>query len=197
MFDAQVSLRETMRGRVRNGHRCCSGNAMQPRLSSGQTCSMARAFTICGERWIEMNRWLVIGGALSAVVAALHVAVILGGPDWSASSVQVKAWLGRQNAVLGLRPPPRRSRSPLRKSSRGRSAPRAAPRPWRPWPSCELLAVYGYPDVRSAGLLSKDSLRRVDINAYGRSGRDTVSGLRLTFEPAPARAPGAVDGRLP
>ncbi|HEY8616230.1 hypothetical protein [Phenylobacterium sp.] len=29
-----------------------------------------------------MNRWLVLGGALSALAAAVHVAVIFGGPDW-------------------------------------------------------------------------------------------------------------------
>ena len=28
------------------------------------------------------NRWLVVGGILSAAAAALHVAVIFGGPDW-------------------------------------------------------------------------------------------------------------------
>ena len=29
-----------------------------------------------------MNRWLVTGGVLSLAAALLHVAVILGGPDW-------------------------------------------------------------------------------------------------------------------
>ncbi len=28
------------------------------------------------------NRWLVVGGWLSAAAALLHVAVIIGGPDW-------------------------------------------------------------------------------------------------------------------
>ncbi len=29
-----------------------------------------------------MNRWLVAGGMLSGVAAALHVAIIFGGPEW-------------------------------------------------------------------------------------------------------------------
>ena len=29
-----------------------------------------------------MNLWLVAGGVLSAVAAALHLAIILGGPEW-------------------------------------------------------------------------------------------------------------------
>lgn len=29
-----------------------------------------------------MNRWLILGGVLSAGAALLHVAVIFGGPDW-------------------------------------------------------------------------------------------------------------------
>jgi hypothetical protein len=29
-----------------------------------------------------MNRWLLAGGLLSAIAAALHLAIILGGPDW-------------------------------------------------------------------------------------------------------------------
>jgi hypothetical protein len=28
------------------------------------------------------NRWLVVGGLLSAAAALLHIAVIIGGPDW-------------------------------------------------------------------------------------------------------------------
>lgn len=28
------------------------------------------------------NRWLIAGGLLSAVAALLHIAVIIGGPDW-------------------------------------------------------------------------------------------------------------------
>jgi len=28
------------------------------------------------------NRWLLAGGALSTVAAALHIAVIIGGPEW-------------------------------------------------------------------------------------------------------------------
>ncbi|HEX8215527.1 MAG TPA: hypothetical protein VF582_08670 [Allosphingosinicella sp.] len=28
------------------------------------------------------NRWLIVGGSLSALAALLHVAIILGGPDW-------------------------------------------------------------------------------------------------------------------
>lgn len=28
------------------------------------------------------NRWLVVGGSLSALAALLHVAVVVGGPDW-------------------------------------------------------------------------------------------------------------------
>ena len=29
-----------------------------------------------------MNRWLLAGGVLSAIAALLHLAVIVGGPDW-------------------------------------------------------------------------------------------------------------------
>jgi len=29
-----------------------------------------------------MNRWLIAGGVLSAIAAALHLAIIVGGPDW-------------------------------------------------------------------------------------------------------------------
>lgn len=29
-----------------------------------------------------MNRWLLAGGVLSAFFAALHIAIIVGGPDW-------------------------------------------------------------------------------------------------------------------
>ena len=29
-----------------------------------------------------MNRWLMIGGVLSAIAAAVHLAIIVGGPDW-------------------------------------------------------------------------------------------------------------------
>ena len=31
---------------------------------------------------IDRNAWLIAGGCLSAVAALLHLAVILGGPDW-------------------------------------------------------------------------------------------------------------------
>jgi hypothetical protein len=29
-----------------------------------------------------VNRWLVAGGVLSAIAAAMHLAIIVGGPDW-------------------------------------------------------------------------------------------------------------------
>jgi hypothetical protein len=28
------------------------------------------------------NKWLIVGGSLSALAALLHVATIVGGPDW-------------------------------------------------------------------------------------------------------------------
>jgi hypothetical protein len=28
------------------------------------------------------NRWLILGGILSALAALLHIAVVIGGPDW-------------------------------------------------------------------------------------------------------------------
>lgn len=31
---------------------------------------------------IESNAWLIGGGALSAIAALLHIAIIFGGPDW-------------------------------------------------------------------------------------------------------------------
>jgi hypothetical protein len=30
----------------------------------------------------QKNRWLIVGGSLSALAALLHLAVIAGGPDW-------------------------------------------------------------------------------------------------------------------
>ncbi len=35
-----------------------------------------------GERVKKANRFLVFGGALSAVAALLHVAIVIGGPQW-------------------------------------------------------------------------------------------------------------------
>jgi hypothetical protein len=29
-----------------------------------------------------INYWLIAGGSLSAIAAALHIAIIIGGPDW-------------------------------------------------------------------------------------------------------------------
>jgi hypothetical protein len=31
---------------------------------------------------VAVNRWLIAGGVLSAIAAALHLAIIVGGPDW-------------------------------------------------------------------------------------------------------------------
>jgi len=31
---------------------------------------------------MPQNKWLILGGSLSALAALLHVAVVLGGPDW-------------------------------------------------------------------------------------------------------------------
>ena len=31
---------------------------------------------------MRSNQWLIAGGALSAIAALLHVAIIFGGPDW-------------------------------------------------------------------------------------------------------------------